>query len=155
MTTATRTRKSAAIESVTTIARVQFKSDPRKVVYLNRSSDGETQYETFLFDGRATSCTCPSRKPCKHMAHSEQAEAKRQEALAEEERIEAARVLYLAELHQAAIEKQVRQMSASPVILVECKQDDSSTAGDDPWEGLDDEARYAAWRDYEFALGSW
>jgi hypothetical protein len=153
MTTATRTRKSAAVESVTTIARVQFKADPRKVVYLNRSSDGSTQYETSLFDGKATSCNCPSRKPCKHMIHSEQAEAYRQEALAEKERIETSLVLHQAKMHQAAIEKQERQMNGSPVI--ESKQVVKSTADDDPWEGLDDEARYVAWRNYEFALGSW
>ncbi len=147
MTTATKRAKSrAAVESVTTIARVQFHADPRKVVYLNRSSDGETQYYTYLFDGRATSCDCPSRKPCKHMAHSEQAEAS-QDA---QERIEASLVLHQAEMHQASIEKQERQMNVSPVI--ESKQVDDSTAGDDPWEGLDDEQQWQAWRNYELGM---
>lgn len=64
-------------KTVKVIARIQWKSDPRKVVYLNRSSDGVSQYETSLFDGKATSCSCPSRKPCKHMKHSEQVEQER------------------------------------------------------------------------------
>ncbi len=154
MTTATKRAKSrAAVESVTTIARVQFHTDPRKVVYLNRSSDGETQYYTSLFDGKATSCDCPSRKPCKHMAHSEQAEATRQEAQDAEERIAAGLVLYQAEMHAAEVEKQQQHMSASPV--VESEYVEKSTADEDPWEGLDDEQKYTAWRTYELALASW
>jgi hypothetical protein len=64
-------------KQVQIIGRVQFKSDARKVVYLNRSSDGVSQYETSLFDGKATGCSCPSRKPCYHMEQSEQIEQKR------------------------------------------------------------------------------
>lgn len=80
MTTATRTRKSTAKKAVKMIARIQFKDDARKVVYLVRSSDGEGQYHTYLFDGKATSCDCAARKPCKHMEKCEAEEAERQAA---------------------------------------------------------------------------
>lgn len=73
MTTATK----KAIKIVQIIARVQFKIDARKVVYLVRGSHGE-QYETYMFAGKATSCTCESRKPCYHMIQLEAKEAERQ-----------------------------------------------------------------------------
>lgn len=79
MTTATKT--------VQIIARVQFKNDARKVVYLVRGSKGE-QYETYMFDGKATSCTCPAHKPCYHMSGCEQKES---------ERVESAETVALAE----------------------------------------------------------
>src|SRR5450432_1859712 len=84
MTTATK----KATKTVQIIARVQFKADARKVVYLVRGSKGE-QYETYFFAGKATSCTCESRKPCYHMTQLETKEAERVEttetvALAEE-----------------------------------------------------------------------
>jgi len=65
------------VKEVTFIARIEFKCDHRKVVYLVRSSNGVDQYETSMFDGKATGCTCPSRKPCKHMKGAEQKEAAR------------------------------------------------------------------------------
>lgn len=73
------TRK--AIKTVQIIARVQFKSDARKVVYLVRASNGIDQYETYLFDGRALSCTCDSRKPCYHMRQVETKEGERVEVV--------------------------------------------------------------------------
>ncbi len=60
--------------TVTTLARIAFKCDYRKVCYQIRSSDGSTQYTTCLFEGLATSCTCASRRPCKHMRAAENAE---------------------------------------------------------------------------------
>jgi len=74
---------SKTVKEVTFIARAQFKCDHRKVVYLARSSNGVDQYATSLFDGNATGCTCPSRKPCKHMKAAEAKEAARQEATSE------------------------------------------------------------------------
>ncbi len=68
------TSNSIKSTTVTIIARIVFKADYKKVCYLVRSSDGATQYTTCLFEGRATSCTCPSRKPCKHMRAAENAE---------------------------------------------------------------------------------
>lgn len=65
-------------KTVLIIARYEWKCDARKVAYLVRSSGGSTTYQTYLFDGKATSCECPSRKPCKHMDLAEQHEAERQ-----------------------------------------------------------------------------
>jgi len=73
--TTTATKK--AIKTVQIIARVQFKHDARKVVYLVRGSKGE-QYETYMFAGEATSCTCAARKPCYHMRQLEDKEFDRQ-----------------------------------------------------------------------------
>jgi hypothetical protein len=81
MTQKQATRQST--KSVQIIARVQFKADPRKVCYLVRSSDGESQYTTCLFNGKACSCDCASKKPCYHMAG---AESKEQERAAFQER---------------------------------------------------------------------
>lgn len=64
-------------KKVQVIARVQFKNDTRKVVYFVRSSDGKKEYQTFLFEGHATSCNCPATKPCYHMNQCEAIEAKR------------------------------------------------------------------------------
>jgi hypothetical protein len=92
MTTATKERKAKATEvkTVQIIARIQFKNDTRKVVYLVRASNGVDQYETYFFDGRALSCTCNSRKPCYHMTQLEAKEA---------ERIETTQVVALAEAY--------------------------------------------------------
>lgn len=68
----------AAKKQVQVIARIQFKSDPRKVVYLVRSSDGVSQHETTLFDGKATSCTCASRCSCYHEKGCEKLEQARE-----------------------------------------------------------------------------
>lgn len=65
------------VKAVQIIARFQFKSDARKVVYQVRSSDGQKKYETTLFASKATACTCESRKPCKHMKQMEVVEANR------------------------------------------------------------------------------
>lgn len=70
-------RKSST-KVVQVIARIEFKSDSRKVVYKVRSSDGSSVYETCLFNGHAMSCTCPARKPCYHETQLEQIEAERQ-----------------------------------------------------------------------------
>ncbi len=65
------------VKQVTVVARIQFKADARKVVYLVRSSRAEDIYHTYLFDGKATSCECPSKKPCYHMAQVEAIEEAR------------------------------------------------------------------------------
>jgi hypothetical protein len=64
-------------KTVQVIARVEFKEDPRKVVYLVRPSSGVGQYETSLFDGRATSCNCPAKGKCYHRIGCEELEKKR------------------------------------------------------------------------------
>jgi hypothetical protein len=68
------------IKTVQVIARIEFKSDSRKVVYQVRSSNGADIYHTSLFEGRACSCTCPSYKPCYHMVQLEALEAAHREA---------------------------------------------------------------------------
>lgn len=73
-TIATRTRQ------VQPLYRVQSKSDPRKVIYIVKSSDGSTEYTVSFFCGRATGCTCPSRKPCYHMIQLQRREDERQAA---------------------------------------------------------------------------
>ncbi len=66
-----------ATREVTILARVEFKADSRKVVYKVLSSNGADTYQTSLFNGKACSCTCPSRKPCYHMTGCEAHEAER------------------------------------------------------------------------------
>lgn len=78
--TQTATRK--ATKTVQVIARIQFKDDARKVVYKVRASNGRDTYETYFYDGRATSCTCPAHKPCYHMVQLEEKEAERAAILA-------------------------------------------------------------------------
>ena len=72
-----KTSTKQATKTVVIIARIQFKSDARKVVYIVRSSDGTKTYQTYLLNGKATGCQCPSRKPCYHGLHLEQIEAAR------------------------------------------------------------------------------
>ncbi len=70
-------------KSVQITTRFQFKADSRKVCYTVRSSNGTDEYTTCLFAGKACSCTCPSRKPCYHMAQVEAVEANRTREQAE------------------------------------------------------------------------
>lgn len=70
----TTTRKPSA-KIVTVIARVTVKRNGH-VIYLCRGSHGE-QYNTTVINGKATGCTCPARKPCKHMDHCQNLEASR------------------------------------------------------------------------------
>ncbi len=49
------------------------------VVYTVRSSNGQDTYTTTLVNGKATGCSCASRKPCYHMAQLEAKEASRRE----------------------------------------------------------------------------
>lgn len=81
--TATKSRKQA--KTVKVISRIEFKADPRKVVYTVRSSNGSDTYETTLFAGKATGCNCPAQKPCYHMTQLEAKEASRNASLHEEE----------------------------------------------------------------------
>src|SRR5438046_1311128 len=78
MTQKQATRKSEM--TVQLIARISFKADPRKVCYLVRSSDGQSQYITCLFDGKACSCDCAAKGRCYHMVQLEEREASRQAA---------------------------------------------------------------------------
>ena len=75
MTQATKTQKQVQV-----LSRIQFKVDSRKVVYNVRSSDGTQVYQTFLFNGKACSCTCKATKPCYHMTQLEAREASRMDA---------------------------------------------------------------------------
>lgn len=75
MTTSTKTRK--ATKTVKVLSRIEFNADARKVVYIVRSSNGADTYQTTLFAGKATSCTCPAHKPCYHMTQLETKEAAR------------------------------------------------------------------------------
>ena len=67
-------------KSVSIIARIAFKADPRKVCYIVKSSNGKDTYQTCLFNGKATGCSCPSTRPCYHMTQIEAKEAARQAA---------------------------------------------------------------------------
>lgn len=75
MTTAIKTAKTVKV-----IARIEFKSDSKKVCYIVRSSDGDGQYTTCLHDGRACSCTCKATVRCYHMVQCEAKEAAHREA---------------------------------------------------------------------------
>ncbi len=72
-------KTATAIKEVTILARVEFKNDARKVVYKVLSSNGKDTYMTSLFNGKACSCDCISRKPCYHMTGCEAHEAARNE----------------------------------------------------------------------------
>lgn len=61
------TKKSVAQKEVTVLCRVELKADSRKVIYQCLSSDGKTTYNVFFFNGKVSSCSCISRKPCYHM----------------------------------------------------------------------------------------
>ncbi len=71
-------KKSTTTKTVVVLARIQFKSDPRKVCYLVRSSNGVDQYTTCLFDGFATGCSCPATNgKCYHRCQVEALEQER------------------------------------------------------------------------------
>lgn len=72
-----KTATTKTTKTVKVLSRIEFKRDPRKVVYLVRPSHGGDPYETTLFDGKATACTCPAKKPCYHMTQLEAKEAAR------------------------------------------------------------------------------
>lgn len=91
---------------VTIIARVQFKADPRKVCYRVRSSNGKDVYTTCLFDGKATSCTCPCKTG--NCYHRRQLEAREQERAATK-----------AAQAEAAVEQPTRVADSSPLASVE------------------------------------
>lgn len=83
MATITSIRK--ASKTVQVIARIAFKRNPRAVVYLVRSSNGQDIYRTALYDGKAVSCEgCPShastKRPCYHMTQLERREQERRDA---------------------------------------------------------------------------
>lgn len=106
-----------ALKVVQIIARIQFKADARKVVYLVRASNGVDQYETYCFDGRALSCTCDSRKPCYHMRQVETKEAER-----------APRPFTIAQLNELA-----------DIVAAEAEEEYIR-------EEIDDDAKYEAWK---------
>jgi hypothetical protein len=99
-------------KTVRIIARCEFKrvveTEPRKVIYLVRPSSGEGQYETFMRDGKALSCTCPARKPCYHMrqlAIIEAARAERKAKTTVEEQV----VLLLSEKAASLVSRRGRE----------------------------------------------
>lgn len=49
------------------------------VSYLVRSSNGKSTYCCTLINGKASGCSCPSRKPCYHMTQLEAKEQERQD----------------------------------------------------------------------------
>ena len=77
-------------KQVQIIARAQFKSDPRKVCYQCKSSNGKDTYWCCLYDGIATGCECPAKVHCYHMDGCEKLEAERRASAAREARLEAA-----------------------------------------------------------------
>jgi hypothetical protein len=102
------------------IARIVFQDDPRKVIYIVRSSsDATVQYQVHMFDGKACSCTCPSRKPCKHMSRCEAQEQER----TRKQQIEAEIARIDAEI-QAYIADEVARVSS-----VQKSEDESSSTG--------------------------
>jgi hypothetical protein len=63
-------------QQVQVVARYEVKRNGH-VVYAVRSSNGKDTYCTTVIEGHATGCTCPSRKPCYHMAGCEALESRR------------------------------------------------------------------------------
>lgn len=79
MATTTKTTKTAKVVSI--VARIEFKSDSKKVCYIVRSSNGASQYTTCLHNGKACSCTCPAHGlNCYHCTQLTAIEAARREA---------------------------------------------------------------------------
>jgi hypothetical protein len=64
-------------KQVQVIARIAFKSDARKVVYLVRASNGVDQYQVSLFAGQVSGCSCVAHKPCYHMKQVQKLEDNR------------------------------------------------------------------------------
>jgi hypothetical protein len=68
-------------KKVTILARIEFKADSKKVCYRCLSSNGKDIYTTCLWQGKACSCSCPSRKlECRHAIACEAREAERENA---------------------------------------------------------------------------
>ncbi len=65
-------------KQVQVLARYEIRRNGH-VVYTVRSSNGQDTYTTTLVNGKATGCSCASRKPCYHMAQLEEKEASRRE----------------------------------------------------------------------------
>ena len=65
-------------KQVQIIARVQIKRNGI-VVYKVRSSNGADIYETTFYNGKACSCSCPSKKPCYHMVQLQEREDARKQ----------------------------------------------------------------------------
>ena len=67
-------------KQVQVLARYIHKTDGKpngRISYLVRSSNGKDTYCTTLIDGKASGCSCPSKKPCYHMTQLEAKEAAR------------------------------------------------------------------------------
>lgn len=80
MTTALKSRKATSQKVVSIVARYAIKMGGQLtgvIVYVVRSSKGDTTYRTTLLNGHATGCTCPANKPCYHMTQLETKEQQR------------------------------------------------------------------------------
>ena len=67
-------------KQVQVLARYIHKTDGKpngRISYLVRSSNGKDTYCTTLIEGKASGCSCPSKKPCYHMTQLEEREAAR------------------------------------------------------------------------------
>lgn len=67
-----------ATKVVQVIARIQYKANPKAVKYHVRSSNGVDKYDTTIYNGKATACTCPGgHGRCYHKVQCEAREAAR------------------------------------------------------------------------------
>lgn len=130
MTTATRTRKSKTTKSVHIIAR--YACHNGTIAYKVVNGEQKQYCCTRQPDG-AWTCLDDEKEQCKAQKYS------------------LSHTCY--HIEHCAAQEALRTVRESPVI--ESEWVDSSTAGDDPWEGLSDEQKYTAWRNYEFALAEW
>lgn len=70
----------ATTKEVLVLARYAHKTNGKlngTVSYLVRSSNGKDTYCMTLIEGKASGCSCPSRKPCYHMKGLENKESAR------------------------------------------------------------------------------
>jgi hypothetical protein len=109
-------RQQKIVKEATFIARIQFKCDHRKVIYLARSSNGVDQHETTLFDGKATSCSCPSKKPCYHMKAAEAREEARWTEYRRELACKLAQQFLTVEIVEQIVEQQQVVETVSPKV---------------------------------------
>jgi len=83
MPVATKERKAKATKKVQLIARYALKRNAAIVVYTVRSSDGSEIYQTTLYEGKATGCSCKATSQCYHKTQIEMIESKRVEEMCE------------------------------------------------------------------------
>jgi hypothetical protein len=107
-----------ANKTVQVIARIQYKNNVKAVVYIVRSSDGQSQYRTTIYNNKATACSCPSRVRCYHMNQLEVREVARYESWQAAERAKLVEVLDSCSHEALTVAVPLPKMIQVPVLAV-------------------------------------